>query len=332
MGSRAASPSLFERTIGHPRPARASLAIVVLIFAPSLAAGVQLGLADVLARPDLRSLLAPATILAYLVLIAPILATGERNAVAALRPIIQADEVEVDRLIERGAASLVQELAGIAGGLALGALIFGDASRTFDSWASFIVDATLYAMMGVFGWTAAYSIASTRFANSLMQQPLRVDPLDIRPFEGIGRQSLVLAMAFIGVIALGLLLARYGEAAFLELRFWLLYLPVIAVPITVFFLRVQSTHRVLADAKAGELGEVRRELHNAFRRLLLQQRTGQEAGDLATVVAGLADYEQALAESRTWPYDITTIRTLVLSIFVPLMTILLRRVLEVYIG
>ena len=71
-------------------------------------------------------------------------------------------------------------------------------------------------MCGLLGWLGFTSIANTRLVNHLLRLPLRVDPLDITPFEAIGRQSLVLALAFVGGNTISLLLANYGSAALVD--------------------------------------------------------------------------------------------------------------------
>ena len=49
------------------------------------------------------------------------------------------------------------------------------------------------------------------------------------------------------------------------------------------------------------------------------------------MIAALATFEKALVESRTWPYNTATVRTLALSILIPIVSVLARRVVEVYI-
>jgi hypothetical protein len=324
--------SLFDRTIGRQRSTWETLGLVLLVVVPSVAAALQLGLADVFRTPSQRSLLAPATIVTYLVLVSPVLSRAEQNVVRSLRRLVLLEGRELERrLAQASAVSPVHEAAGIAAGLVLGLVIFGDLARTFSSWASFVIDVMTYAMMALFGWMAAYAIASTRITNTLLRQPMHIDPLDLKPFETIGRQSLVLALAFIGAIALGLLLPTYGENALLDPRFWLLYLPVAVVPLLVFFLHMRPTHRVLAQAREQELSAVRRQLFDACRRLVRLEQAGKGAGELPAVINALGGFEKTLAEARTWPYDTATLRTLAVSIFIPLLTVLLRRVFEVYI-
>jgi len=130
-------------------------------------------------------------------------------------------------------------------------------------------------MCGLLGWLGFTSLANTRVITHLLRLPLRVDSLDITPFEAIGRQSLAIALAFVGGITLGLLLGNYGTAALANPRFWLLFAPLFLLPVVLFFLNMVPTQRVLSEAKKRELAAVRSELHAAFR-LLLQCR---QAGD-----------------------------------------------------
>ena len=119
-------------------------------------------------------------------------------------------------------------------------------------------------MCGLLGWLGFTTIANTRVISHLLRLPLRVDPLDIKPFEAIGRQSLVIAFAFIGGNTLALLLGNYASAAG-DPRFWLLFGPFFLLPVVVFFLNMIPTQRVLSQAKNGELAAVQGELHAVFR-------------------------------------------------------------------
>ena len=66
-------------------------------------------------------------------------------------------------------------------------------------------------MFGTLGWLVYRAIASTLLSRRLCRQPLRVDIFDITPFEPIGRQSLLLAMVFIGGIVIGVVLVVTWE-------------------------------------------------------------------------------------------------------------------------
>jgi hypothetical protein len=107
-------------------------------------------------------------------------------------------------------------MAAIAGGLFFGVLIIGGFPDPGASWPIFVVTATGYVMLGLLGWAGFLSIASTRVVTSLLRLPMKVDPLDRKPFEAIRRQSLAMALAFVRGITIGLILGSYGSAALLN--------------------------------------------------------------------------------------------------------------------
>jgi hypothetical protein len=222
-------------------------------------------------------------------------------------------------------------VAAIACGFAFGAVIIGFPPASDRTWPVLVVAATGYAMLGLLGWTAFGSISATRVVNILLRLPIQVDPLDRKPFEPIGRWSLAIALAFVGGIVLGLILGSYGTAALLNPRFWLLFLPLSLLPVVVFYLNMRPTHRVLDTARERALGEVQRELRRSFPTLLGRVQRGESTGNLPWEVNALVAYEKALDQASTWPYNPTILRTLVVSVLVPTVTLLVRRVVEVYI-
>jgi hypothetical protein len=323
----ASSRSLFDRTIAHRRSVWATLGLALLIYLPTLATAYQFGMTGILTDPEQRAILTAPTIILYILLIGPVLSGLEPMVVRSLRPTILLDDDALAREIQRvSAVSPILEVAAIAFGLFLGYLIFYGTDNLPPA-----VIAANYVMMGLLGWTGLYSIAGTRVVNALLRQPLRVEPLNVRPFEAVGRQSLAFALAFVGGITIGLFLANTRPSDLLGYRFWLLYLPLSFIPIVVFFLNMRLTHRVLTQAKDRDLTEVRWQLHDAYRRLLERGQAGQPAGELPTVIAALATFEKALVEARTWPYNTATARTLAFSILIPIVSVLARRVFEVYI-
>jgi len=324
--------SVFDRTVGRPRPLWATVVIVLLIYLPSLAAAAALGVTDFFSESGSRALLASPTVIAYIFVLGPLMEPLERAVVRSLRPILLVDEAEVDRIVQRAETIAPwQELAAIAIGLAFGAIIIGLPPESDRSWPVFAVTATGYAMLGLLAWTAFGSISATRVINAMLRLPMRVDPLDRKPFEPIGRWSLAIALAFVGGIFLGLVLGSYGTAALLNPRFWLLFLPLSLLPVVVFYLNMRPTHRVLSAARDRALGEVQRELRRAFPALLGHMQRGETSGSLPFEVNALVAYEKELDQASTWPYNPVILRTLVVSVLIPTVTLLARRVFEVFI-
>jgi hypothetical protein len=324
-------PSIWERTISRPRPLWATLLIVSLVYLPTLAAGYALGIADLTASGS-RAIFASPTVIVYIILLGPIMAPMEPAVVRSLRPLVLAEETELAPILLRAQTiSPRHEVIAIACGLGFGILIIGIPQGTDLVWPNLVVAATGYAMLGLLGWTAFASITGTRVLNALLRLPLRVDPLDRKPFEPIGRWSLAMSLAFVGGIVIGLFLGSYGTSALTNPRFWLLFLPLSLLPVLVFYLNMRPTHRVLSAARDRALGEVQRELRRSFPTLLGRMQRGEPTGNLPWELNALVAYEKELDQASTWPYNPAILRTLVVSVLVPSVTLLTRRVFEVYI-
>ena len=324
--------SLFDRTVARPRPLWMTLVLVLLVYLPTLAAITSLGLAEFAGNPGNRSLLAAPTVIAYVLLLGPILRPLESAVVRSLRPILLVADEELARIVERAATvSPWHEIAAIACGLVFAAFIIGGPPGPGEAWPSYVVMATGYVMLGLLGWAAFLSIAATRVVNTLLRLPMQVDPLDREPFEAIGRQSLALALTFVGGITIGLIMGNYGSAALLNPRFWLLFLPLSLLPLLVFYLNMRPTHRILSAARNRALAVVQLQLRRSFPSLLERMQKGEPTGNLPWEVNALVAYEKELQEVSTWPYNPATLRTLAASVLFPVATLLARRVFEVYI-
>ena len=324
------SSSLFDRTVARPRPAWATALLVLGVYLPTLVAVASVGATDSLASPQGRSILTAPTAIAYILVVAQLMSSVQPKVIRSLRPVILVDDQELASVVRRASAvSPVHEVASIAIGLFFGFLIMGGPPRPGTPWQEYVAIITGLAMCGLLGWLGYTSIANTRVVNQVLRLPLRVDPLDITPFEGIGRQSLAVALAFAGGITLGLLLGNYGSDALVNPRFWLLFAPLFLLPVVIFFLNMIPTQRVLSQAKKRELEAVRSELHAAFRSLLQRRQAGEPSEGLSQDVNALAAYEQHLNEASPWPYNPTILRTLIFGVLVPIVTVLARRVVEV---
>jgi hypothetical protein len=304
------------------------LALAAAVYLPSLLAAYGLGVSVL----ENRAVMASPTVIVYVLLLGPLMVPLEAAVVRALRPLALVDHSEVESVLVRaGTVPPWKEAASIAGGLGFGILIVGLPQGDDATWPNYLIAASGYVMLGLLGWTAFMSISGTRGLNALLRLPLRVDPLDPKPFEPIGRWSLATALAFVGGILIGLFLGNYGSQALLNPRFWLLFLPLSLFPVLVFYLNMRPTHRVLAGARARALAEVQQELRRSFPTLLGRMQRGEPTGNLPWEVNALVAYEKELDQASSWPYNPVILRTLVVSVLIPSVTLLARRVFEVYI-
>jgi hypothetical protein len=324
------SSSLFDRFISRPRPVWLKMSVsLLLLLLPFGAAHLDGILGDFIRQGRWRvSLLFP-TIIIYIWLISPAMTRVGVDVIYAMRPLLPMDDESFDSLID-GAfrANPVHEAIAFGIGAALGiasVLASGDETASWLGSYWFLTAALMY---GLLAWTIYGSATSTRLNAVLHNQPLRFDVLDPSPFEAIGRQSLLLALAFMGGISLSLIFAFQLESLSSPL-FWLMYLFLVLVTVLIFFQNMRPTHQVLVAAKNRELEPVQRHIRQACRSLVKRLDQGQDSGTLAAEINALVVYEQRLQAARTWPYNTTMLRTLFFSVFIPLVTVLARVVAEI---
>ena len=133
---------------------------------------------------------------------------------------------------------------------------------------------------------------------------------------------------FIGGITVSLLFLVHQPEILRSPAFWLVYVPLAAVPVALFFLSMRPTHAVLGQAKRAELARVSALLNAGYRRLADLVAQQQPTGSLPAEVGALLAFEGRLRQARTWPYDTAMLRTLAFSILVPAATMVVRNLLE----
>jgi hypothetical protein len=153
--------------------------------------------------------------------------------------------------------------------------------------------------------------------------PLQFDVLDIAPFEVVGRQSVLLALVFVGGITLSLVLSFQPENL-AQVEFWLVYLLFIGIILLIFFLNMLPTHQLLSKEKQSRLKSIQEIINKSC--LELQQRIEQQknSGNLPVEIQAFGFYEQRIMAARTWPYNTDMLRTLFFSVLVPIGTLLVR--------
>jgi hypothetical protein len=315
--------SLFDRFIARPRRRWIAYGVCALLFlAPFAFAHAQGSLSTILHKGGWRGLLVPPVIIAYIVLVAPKIAQMGDRVVESFRRIVLIDDASFMRVIA-GASRIAPraEAIAIVIGFAMGCLM---ATRSFEqfSWLALEYILTNGLMFGLLAWTIYCSVASTRVTAAVLRQPLRLDPLDITPFEPVGRQSLVAALVFIGGITLSFLLVGVAPADRPPVEFWLSYIPLAVV--LIFFLNMYPTHRVIAAARDREQREIRARIRASSLDILAQRDGGPDPGNPPAEINALIAYDQLLQKARTWPYNTAMLRTLGVSILIPIGTTLVR--------
>jgi hypothetical protein len=97
------------------------------------------------------------------------------------------------------------------------------------------------------------------------------------------------------------------------------------VALVVFFLNMRDTHRVLADTKERELILAQRRISRAHHALKRAAQAGEDTQAIAAELSAWIACEERLNQTRTWPYNTTIIRNLLISTLMPLGVAALRR-------
>ena len=319
-----ASPSLFERFIARPRRPLAMLGIVILLFAAPFVAAYADGLLNDLIRVGAwRGLLVPPAVITYIFVIAPPVQGMESAVLRSIRPAVLVDDEQFNRLVQRTVrTSPRQESAVFVAGALLGLLMATFNSSFGWSWVAIVGLLSIAVMYGLLAWAVYGSVLGGRLTAALLRQPLRIDPFDTTPFEPTGRQSLLLALVFVGGITLSLPFVVLQPGALLQPQFWLIYISLAAIPVVVFFVGMTPVHRVLAAARDHEREVVEEHLLRLCRDMMQRLEGNQETGSLPMEINALTAYDERLQSAPTWPYNTGMLRTLIFSFVIPAATIL----------
>lgn len=321
-----------ERFFTKRRPLWVRLVVNLMLLLLPFAAAYLDGVLDEFLRQGRWRVfsLAPIIIL-YIWFVAPVISRSESEVVRSIRRLVPLDDENFKRLVDRESrVDPRNEWLAIGLGAILG-IVSAKASGIDEdaSWLMFYWFISIVCMYGLLAWAILGAAVSTRLNNAFHRQELRIDILDLTPLETIGRQSLLLALVFIGGITLSQLLSFQSENLS-SLSFWLTYLLLVFAIILIFFLNMRPTHETLSAAKLRELEPLQRQINASCRELLRRLDQNQDSGDLPEKINALVAYEQRLQATRTWPYNTTMLRTLFFSVFIPLGSVIARLLIEVF--
>jgi hypothetical protein len=247
--------------------------------------------------------------------------------ISAFRPVVQLDDEAFARLVwESSYISPRGEVLSMVIGAVVGILLTNAGSNLSSfTWTRLYWTLSNAILLALLAWVIYVSLAGTRQTTALHRQPLKIDLFDLAPFIPIGRQSLLLALVFVGGILISLILGVQPESLRVP-QFWVTYSVMVLIPVLIFFLNMRPTHRVLAEEKKKRQGFLNHRFSAAF--LRLEQQGEQADPGLADEIQVLSIYEQHLIAARTWPYNTTQLRTLAITVLIPLATLLARLLLN----
>ena len=265
----------------------------------------------------------PPIVTVYILIVIQLLERTRDNVAQSLRPLVQVDDETYAAVVRRACrANPVGELIGFG----IGAAFFLAIEGRFRGppgyyWISLYYYMTSLIMFGAIGWSVYAVITITRMTNSLLRQPIEVDIFDVAPVEPIGMQSLHLSLAFLGAVVLSFPSSPYP---FLSWQNTAIYGVMTLIIVLVFFVNMYSTHRLLTDTKGRQMAIAENEFSQTFRQLRELAASDEDTHAAATELNAWAVAKQELKLSRTWPYNTEMLRTLFISIVIPLIVGLAR--------
>lgn len=313
--------SLFDRIISRPRPLWANILISLLLILAPIGAVALDGLWEVIMQQgQWRPLMTAPVVILYILAVSRWLAASDATMLSAFRPVVQIDDEAFERMVRSAShISLAGEIIAISVGMLSGLAISLPWLRGLNTfWLRVYVPLSQVLMNGLLAWIIYGAVVSTRLMTTLHRQPLKVDILDIKPFEPVGRYSLTLSLVFVGGVALGFVFGMDFTHIF-SWQAWAFYLPLLTLPFIIFFLNMRGTHRLLAAEKRRVLKVVAEKLRTANAAVQARLERDESLGDLAGEYAALVAYEARLRTASTWPYNTSMLRTLFFTILVPLL-------------
>lgn len=300
----------------------------VLLIVPLLVAFADGFMHEFLYEGVWRTMYMAPAILVYILALQRPMDVAHQRAVLALRKVILLDDDAFEKIVlEASKVDARGELLAFFLGAAFGFWANGSWSIEGDyQWLKIYFPLAGSMLWGTLSWVIYSSVASTKLQTTLHQQPMKFDIFNLRPFEPIGRYSLIMALVFVGGIVISVLFINplANDSVIFSLT---LYAILAAVTVLVFFLSMRDTHKVLSAEKkrAIELAELK--ISEAFQSLSGGTISSGDMVSASTELNLWLKYEARLKVARTWPYNTAMIRTLALSILLPATVSLLQRLL-----
>ena len=319
--------SLFDRLttrLSRPRVLiPLGVGLVLLPIALAFIDGVQ-----TLFFSDLwHALLVQPVVIIYILLIAPFLRRAGERVIAGLRPIVLLTDEEFDRLLaEKSHIDPRGELVAISIGVLVSLFTRSIWSFELDApWIQVYHTTATVVMYTALVWVIYLGLAGPRLNRTLLRQPLQVDIFDIRPFEPIGRESLLSALAFITGATIAMIFVVSHELV-LSFENLVVYGFFALVTVLVFCLNMFNTYRVLSQAKNQELDYAQEHISLAYQ--ILKHKAQQEE-DIRDIVADMSAWvtcKERISKVRTWPQSTEIVGKLLASALMPVGVAALRYV------
>lgn len=321
--------SIFEKSIGRKRPPLITLLIGFGLFIIPLIVGyIVFGFPDLFIGGYWREFFIYPSIIFFILLIAPILTEVEDKVIQEIVKLGDLTDEKMKQIHdETHAVDPLREWLSIGAGIVFILILFGDNIR-FDLRGVFLLIFGL-ATFGILSWTVYSSVVSVRITGELLKQPLKVDLFDLDPYKVVGKSSLYLALSFIGGFSLALLFTAHDLSVIQDIEFWLINIYLFILPVFIFFWNMYPTYKIIDSAKKDALKQVGQQIRRIKESMLEQSSTTADFVFMSQSLQGFIVLEERLEKVQSWPYETSTLRSLLGSILIPFITVvgqvLLRR-------
>lgn len=296
----------------------------IVLLIPFLAAYLDDNLEQFTRQGQWRTVLFAPTIALYIWIISPFMTRAGDNVISSLRPLVDLDDVEFKRQVYTAEyINPRHEILAIIVGSLLGTAAVSFEFEPAFSWVALYWYITTIMMYAILVWTIFVAIKSTGINAALHRLPMQFDILNPAPFESVGRQSLLLALVFVGGVTISLVFTYSPDRLVLP-EFWISNLLFVALILLIFFLSMRPTHLLLAAEKKRVLEPVTQRINSGCENLVKKLDNRSDPDGLPAEITALVLYEKRLQAARTWPYNVIILRTLFFSVFIPLLSILAR--------
>jgi len=327
-------PSIFDRMrtkTGRSPSSFITISAVVLVLIPLIIVWLEGYWDEVFSQRSWRAIFLHPAIIVYILIMERVFKRMEVDVLRGLHEVVRLSDEKFNQLVYKTAMLIVRnELPALLVGAVIG-LLFSSPWELYQDFSWLVLYLTIISclMYALLGWVVYSSIVGTRLPAELYRHKLDIDIFDLKPFEPIGRQSLAVSLAFMGGIAISLLFSDVSEGLF-TVQFWLIYLVLIVVAVLVFFLNMIPTHRVLSAAKNEEMEAVKQNLIGAYRELMNQGASGADTQASAVELNAWKISQEMVEDSKTWPYNIETLRNLLFTVLIPGTAALVKLFIQIY--
>jgi hypothetical protein len=311
------TPALFDRIITplSRKKILVPLVLVLLILPVILLIGD--GIFDQL-HLLWRMLYVQPIIILYILILTPILQRANGDVIIGLRPIIQLTDEEFNQVVtEKSRIAPRSELAAIAIGLLIGILMnIGTSTGVHAPLTNTYKLITTILMYTGITWALYLAVASSRLTKEIFHQPIDVDIFDLRPFEPVGRESLMLSFAFIIGATIGMAFSITAELI-LTIESIIVYIVFALMTIVVFYANMIDTYRLLVDTKKKELNLAQDHISHAYRSFKQSAKEGEDIRTSMNDMNAWISMKERLVKTQTWPHTTVTVGRLLISSLMP---------------